>query len=206
MAGGRSQRPFEPDDHELEAIKALYKKLGIPFKGKGKGDKASLQIRPNQIYLPFVPKEAETDEKYGDGVEGIEDKQASAPSRIRGARPANTLGGRTHINSPQMDRLIDTFRNQQKKLTIPTGPELPSFLSKASPDLIDSEGKYYNKDGKVLGSNWSKRLLAGATSRQIRDRLKGFTSGGPADYDKEGGSLRGVLNPLRIQLLRDAKA
>ena len=48
--------------------------------------------------------------------------------------------------------------------------------------------------------------VSGASSRQIRDRLRPFTSGGPADYDKEGGSLRGVPNPLRIQLLRDAKA
>tara|TARA_R100000458_G_scaffold19917_1_gene17684 strand:- start:49 stop:597 length:549 start_codon:yes stop_codon:yes gene_type:complete len=48
--------------------------------------------------------------------------------------------------------------------------------------------------------------VSGASSRQIRDRLKPFTSGGPSDYDKEGGSLRGVPNPLRIQLLRDAKA
>ncbi len=49
-------------------------------------------------------------------------------------------------------------------------------------------------------------LQAGATSRQIRDRLRPFTSGGPADYDTEGGSLRGVPDALRIQLLRDAMA
>ena len=34
--------------------------------------KASLQIRPNQIMLPFVPKEAETDDMYGEGVDEIE--------------------------------------------------------------------------------------------------------------------------------------
>ncbi len=48
--------------------------------------------------------------------------------------------------------------------------------------------------------------VSGASSRQIRDRLKPFTSGGPADYDKEGGSLRGVPAPLRPILLRDAAA
>ena len=45
---------------------------------------------------------------------------------------------------------------------------------------------------------------AGASSRQIRDTLKPFTKG--SGYDKEGGSLRGVPTPLRIQLLRDAMA
>ena len=45
---------------------------------------------------------------------------------------------------------------------------------------------------------------AGATSRQIRDRLKGFTKGG--SYDEQGGSLRGIPDALRIQLLRDAMA
>ena len=33
--------------------------------------KASTQIKPNQIMLPFVPKDAETDEQYGDGVDRI---------------------------------------------------------------------------------------------------------------------------------------
>ena len=45
---------------------------------------------------------------------------------------------------------------------------------------------------------------ANASSRQIRDRLKPFTHG--TGYDKEGGSLRGIPNRLRIQLLRDAMA
>ena len=45
---------------------------------------------------------------------------------------------------------------------------------------------------------------AGATSRQIRDRLKGFTKG--KGYDDSGGSLRGIPDSLRIQLLRDAMA
>jgi hypothetical protein len=45
---------------------------------------------------------------------------------------------------------------------------------------------------------------ASATSRQIRDRLKPFTKG--SGYDDSGGSLRGIPDALRIQLLRDAKA
>jgi len=45
---------------------------------------------------------------------------------------------------------------------------------------------------------------ANASSREIRDRLKPFTKG--SGYDKSGGSLRGLPDSLRIQLLRDAKA
>ena len=46
--------------------------------------------------------------------------------------------------------------------------------------------------------------LAGASSRQIRDRLKPFTRG--KGYDDAGGSLRDIPDALRIQLLRDAMA
>jgi len=47
-------------------------------------------------------------------------------------------------------------------------------------------------------------IQASATSRQIRDRLKPFTKG--KGYDESGGSLRGLPDSLRIQLLRDAMA
>ena len=50
----------------------------------------------------------------------------------------------------------------------------------------------------------NKYHQASATSRQIRDRLKPFTKG--KGYDSTGGSLRGIPDSLRIQLLRDAKA
>ena len=50
----------------------------------------------------------------------------------------------------------------------------------------------------------NKYHQASATSRQIRDRLKPFTKG--SGYDDSGGSLRGIPDSLRIQLLRDAKA
>ena len=42
------------------------------------------------------------------------------------------------------------------------------------------------------------------SSRHIRDRLKPFTKG--SGYDKNSGSLRGIPDSLRIQLLRDAMA
>ena len=50
----------------------------------------------------------------------------------------------------------------------------------------------------VRPEDGSSRLQANASSREIRDRLKLFT--------KSGGSLRGIPDALRIQLLRDAKA
>ena len=67
-------------------------------------------------------------------------------------------------------------------------------------------------DGTVREIPWMKEeylqehpeLQASATSRQIRDRLKAFTHG--TGYDDAGGSLRGIPDSLRIQLLRDAKA
>jgi len=67
-------------------------------------------------------------------------------------------------------------------------------------------------DGELREIPWMKEqymrehpeLFAGATSRQIRDRLKPFTHG--SGYDDSGGSLRGIPDALRIQLLRDAKA
>tara|TARA_Y100001963_G_C6476165_1_gene306777 strand:+ start:49 stop:534 length:486 start_codon:yes stop_codon:yes gene_type:complete len=48
------------------------------------------------------------------------------------------------------------------------------------------------------------KLLAGPSSRQIRDKLKPFTHG--TGYDGEGGSLRGVPDALRKILLKDAMA
>ena len=66
-------------------------------------------------------------------------------------------------------------------------------------------------DGTLREIPWMKEEylkehpeLAGASSRQIRDRLKPFTRG--KGYDSEGGSLQGVPDALRIQLLRDAMA
>jgi len=67
-------------------------------------------------------------------------------------------------------------------------------------------------NGELIEIPWMKEqylqehpeLQASATSRQIRDRLKPFTKG--SGYDDVGGSLRGIPDSLRIQLLRDAKA
>ena len=88
-----------------KAIEALQQELTIAGKGgspgqpyddpeEGKGpfvpapprDKlAGLQINPNSIMLPFVPKDAETDEDYGEGnVAGHPDWKLSRANSIRG--------------------------------------------------------------------------------------------------------------------------
>jgi len=83
------------------------------------------------------------------------------------------------------------------------GPQLPNFKPMGRVIKGVREGVLPMKDTKI------KQQLqigpqAGATSRQIRDRLKPFTKG--KGYDKEGGSLRDIPDSLRIQLLRDAMA
>jgi len=83
------------------------------------------------------------------------------------------------------------------------GPQLPNFKPMGRVIKGTREGVRTFDENKItrplqIGPQ------AGATSRQIRDRLKGFTRGGP--YDDKGGSLRGVPDALRIQLLRDAMA
>ena len=83
------------------------------------------------------------------------------------------------------------------------GPVLPKFKPMGREIKGTRRGVLSPEENKI------KQQLqigpqAGASSRQIRDKLKPFTRGGPADYDKEGGSLRGVPDLLRPILLRDA--
>ena len=75
--------------------------------------KSSLQIRPNQIMLPFVPKEAETDDMYGEGVDEIEGlgNQAGIPeydlfmqNMRRGSQ--NPRSGSIKHHPPHIQKLI----------------------------------------------------------------------------------------------------
>ena len=75
---------------------------------------ASTQIRPNQIMLPFVPKEAETDDMYGEGVDEVELKGLQAhgkyfddDGRIKGKPRGMTPSGKP------FDMPVD--KEQQKK-------------------------------------------------------------------------------------------
>ena len=135
---------------------------------------AGLQINPNSIMLPFVPKDAETDEDYGEGAVPGHPDWKMAHGEGRGPQP----------------QYHDEY-NQPLKI--------PPWMQMAP-------------NGELIEIPWMKEkymqehpeLFANASSRQIRDRLKGFTKGGA--YDEQGGSLRGIPDSLRIQLLRDAKA
>ena len=71
-AGGSPGQPYTPPKEDPRN----------PYVPAPKRDKlASLQIRPNQIMLPFVPKDAETDDMYGEGVDKIENKQTSSKKK-----------------------------------------------------------------------------------------------------------------------------
>ena len=52
----------------------------------------------------------------------LRDAMSKAPQKIKGGgKIPNTIRGTTHIDSPQMDRLIENWRRQQ-------GPQLPSWV------------------------------------------------------------------------------
>ena len=135
---------------------------------------AGLQINPNSIMLPFVPKDAETDEDYGEGdVPGHPDWKLSH-GEGRGPQP----------------QYHDEYNRE-----LPIPPWMQMFPDGELREIPWMKEKYLNEHPE---------LFAGATSRQIRDRLKPFTHG--KGYDKDGGSMQGVPDALRIQLLRDAMA
>ena len=122
----------------------------------------AMKINPNSIMLPFVPKDAESDDDYGEGdVPGHPDWKLAGGPQLPNFKPMGRVieGTRKGVLSPEENKI---------KRPLQIGPQ------------------------------------ASASSRQIRDRLKGFTRGG--SYDEQGGSLRGVPDALRIQLLRDAMA
>ena len=91
------------------------------------------------------------------------------------------------------------------------GPQ-PKYHDEYNQPLKIPPWMQMDPSGKLIEIPWMKEqymrehpeLFAGATSRQIRDRLKPFTHG--KGYDKDGGSMQGVPDALRIQLLRDAMA
>ena len=167
MIAGKGGSPGQPYDDPS-------KEKG-PFVPAPPRDKlAGLQINPNSIMLPFVPKDAETDEDYGEGdVPGHPDWKLSHGEHF------------DEYGQPIQDptRGMDPSGNP---ITIPHLQQTPEE----------------HEQNKQL--HMDKYHQAGATSRQIRDRLKPFTRGG--SYDDSGGSLRGVPDALRIQLLRDAMA
>ena len=53
----------------------------------------------------------------------------------------------------------------------------------------------------VRPENGDIRLQANASSAEIRNKLRPYTKG-LNPWDTQGGSLRGIPDPLRIQLLK----
>jgi len=170
-----SADPLPHPSEDERQIPSPNQKPSSPYlPGKSPHKLAGLQINPNSIMLPFVPKDAETDEDYGEGAVPGHPDWKMAHGEGRGPQP----------------QYHDEYN---RELPIP-----PWMQMAPNGELIEipwMKEKYMQEHPE---------LFASASSRQIRDRLKGFTKGG--SYDEQGGSLRGIPDSLRIQLLRDAKA
>ena len=91
------------------------------------------------------------------------------------------------------------------------GPQ-PKYHDEYNRPLNIPPWMHTDPSGQPLEVPWQKEqyinehpelMISGPSSQQIRDRLKPFTHG--TGYDSEGGSLRGIPDALRIQLLRDAR-
>ena len=125
---------------------------------------------------------------------GIPNKPWDDPSKEKGP----------FVPAPPRDKLMIAHGEGR-------GPQ-PKYHDEYNRELPIPPWMQMDPSGKLIEIPWMKEqymrehpeLFAGATSRQIRDRLKPFTHG--KGYDKDGGSMQGVPDALRIQLLRDAMA
>ena len=168
--------PLPPPDQDTRQRPNPNQKPSSPYlPGKSPHKLAGLRINPNSIMLPFVPKDAETDEDYGEG-----DVKGHPDWKLAHGQHFDEYG--RIIQDPT--RSIDPSGNP---ITIPHLKQTPE----------ESE-----RNRQLHINKYHQASLP--SSRHIRDRLKPFTKGGP--YDDKGGSLRGVPDALRIQLLRDAMA
>ena len=114
MIAGKGGSPGQPYDD--------------PEKGKGpfvpappRDKLASLQIRPNHIMLPFVPKDAETDEEYSDGPDddykNLGDQAHGGPFYNEYGQPiSDPSKGHSHngVPLPQIDHLKQTPEEMQE--------------------------------------------------------------------------------------------
>ena len=167
--------PLPPPGEDTRQRPNPNQKPSSPYlPGKSPHKLAGLRINPNSIMLPLVPKDAETDEDYGEG-----DVKGHPDWKMAHGKHFDEYG--RIIQDPGFG--IDRGGNP---IRLPHMEQTPEEAEKNRQLHIN---KYHQ---------------ASATSRQIRDRLKPFTKG--SGYDDSGGSLRGIPDSLRIQLLRDAKA
>ena len=70
---------------------------------------ASTQIRPNQIMLPFVPKEPETDDMYGEGVDEVE---------LKGLQAQGPDYAADKLKYGKFDKILDPSGTQKIKPTL----------------------------------------------------------------------------------------
>ena len=178
-----------------------------PEKGKGPfvpapKRLASTQIRPNQIMLPFVPKEAETDEQYGDGVNEIElkDLQAHSPSGTydeygRELQIAPYKGGNPsgqQIEIPWMKEEYKKKHPELEKLHNEKYHPLQIGMNYPPPSELDKWLQLYQRNGgslRHLDPDMRKLILQRGTMK-----AKGFDLGdGRSLGMPEIRALRGIF-------------
>ena len=105
---------------------------------------ASTQIRPNQIMLPFVPKDAETDDMYGEGVDEVELKGLQAHGEGRGPQPKY----HDEYNRPLKFPPWMHINPRGEQIEIPW--QKKEYLEK-HPELMISQGPDYIGDKRTYG-------------------------------------------------------
>ena len=140
MIAGKGGSPGQPYDDPS-------KEKG-PFVPAPPRDKlAGLQINPNSIMLPFVPKDAETDEDYGEGAVPGHPDWKLAHGEGRGPQPMYHDEYNQPLNMPpwmQMNpsgELIEIPWMKEKYLQ-----EHPELQAMAGPDYIGDKLRYGQLD------------------------------------------------------------
>ena len=150
---------------------------------------ASLQIRPNQIMLPFVPKDAETDDMYGEGVEEVEGKGTQARLTSKQKREA-------------FDKFVIDWRKQNSLEgtdVMPPNEVVPLWMRRA-------KGK--NEDMTIAG-NPSFDINETPATRRIRkirtleERGVGGEKGNAGDILKKGIQLPKLQANINKSLQRE---
>ena len=154
---------------------------------------------PGQLYKPPVTNPGRGEAVYGTEKDGQRYFEFLKAMMID---PANNIR-KTGVPLANDDDYGEGNVPGHPDWKLSKGPVLPEFKP------MGREIKGVRKGVLSPEENKIKQQLqigpqAGATSRQIRDRLKPFTKG--KGYEDSGGSLRGIPDALRIQLLRDAMA
>ena len=95
--------PVRPEDIPI-ATSSPYEKGKSPHKFQ-----ASTQIKPNNIMLPFVPKEPETDDMYGEGVDEVE---------LKGLQAQGPDYAADKLKYGKFDKILDPSGTQKIKPTL----------------------------------------------------------------------------------------